>query len=128
MLDANKRNKLETAIMMYKENKDSDKAVYSVFLALATEQIYLPVNDEGNLLSLTVSENMEVIPIFSQSAHLGDEGSVRVYPCYMTECLEMLLKAGKNMVINPFSEESIQFILPYEALEKMLIPVMEQQR
>ena len=119
---------LETAIKMYKVNKDSDMAVYMVFSALATEQIYLPMNDDGNLLSLTIEGNSDIIPIFSRREHLGDDEPVILNPCYMKDCLDDLLKARENMVINPFSDEDIQFILPYEALERMLIPVMEQEK
>ena len=119
---------LETAIKMYKVNKDSDMAVYMVFSALATEQIYLPMNEDGNLLSLTIEGNSDIIPIFSRKEHLCDDEPVKLNPCYMKDCLDNLLKARKNIVINPFSDEDIQFILPYEALERMLIPVMEQEK
>lgn len=119
---------IETAIKMYKANKESDIAVYMVFSALATEQIYLPMNGDGNLLSLTIEDNIDIIPIFSRKENLGDDEPVNLHPCNMTDCLDKLLRAKKNMIINPFSAEDIQFIMPYEALERMLIPVIEQEK
>jgi len=117
---------LETSIKMYKANRNDDIAVYMVFLALATEQVFLPMNEEGNLMSLSIDGNMDILPIFSRIENMGDGEPVKLQPCYITDCLDRLLRAKKNLIINPFSEDNIQFLIPYEALEKMLIPVINQ--
>ena len=128
----NKRSKtektsiLETAIKYYKANQDDDMAMYQVFVALAEEKIYLPYNDDGNLVSVSFG-TYDVLPIFSRKENLGENEPVHLWGCHMIDCLDRLIAAEKNMIINPFSDGEIQLFLPYECIEKMLIPVMEQR-
>lgn len=40
----------------------------------------------------------------------------------------MLLKAKKHIFVNPFSEVDVQFVIPYEAIERLVIPVIQEKR
>ena len=53
---------LEVSIKFYHANKDNDVVVYQVFRELATGLVYLPVNEDGALISL-VGSDRNVIPI-----------------------------------------------------------------
>ena len=55
---------IDTAIKVFNANKDNDIAVYMVFHSLVSEVVYLPVNEHGYLLSLSLVSN-EVIPLFT---------------------------------------------------------------
>ncbi|MCR5339064.1 MAG: SseB family protein [Lachnospiraceae bacterium] len=114
---------LETCVRRYHENPDSDEAVYSVFLALATKYVYLPVNEGGAMLSLSV-QGQNVIPIFTDLDSIGKDEDIEIYVCFMKDFIERFLKVGLDMILNPFSEEELQFYLPYESLEKMLLPLI----
>lgn len=114
---------LETAIKMFHANQDSDIATYMVFNALATEPIYIPYHSSGNLMSLSLDEQ-DVIAVFSKPERLGKNEPVQLRKCYIREIVDMLLKACKNIVVNPFSDDSIRFFLPYEGIEQLLIPAI----
>ncbi len=117
---------LEVSIKFYHANKDNDIVVYQVFRELATGLVYLPVNEDGALISL-VGSDRNVIPIFSRPERLGEENGVQLRGCYLKDYIDRLMEAGLDMIVNPFSEESIQFFLPYESLGMMLIPAMMQE-
>lgn len=118
---------VETCIKMYKANQNDDMAVFAVFQSLAIEAVYLPMNDVGNLVSLKLDGGIDIIPIFTKTSHLGDNEPIKLCHCKLVNCLEKLLMARRNMIINPFSDELIQFVLPYESIEKMLIPAIEHE-
>ncbi len=114
---------LETAIKMFHANRNSDIAIYMVLDALATEQIYIPHNSSGNLMSLILGEQ-EIIAVFSKPERLEKNEPVKLQKCYIRDIVDNLISVGKNIVVNPFSEESIQFLLPYKGIELLLIPVL----
>lgn len=114
---------LETAIKFYHVNKDSDIAVYMVFNSLAEEKVYFPTNSKGHLLSLSLGAE-EMIPLFTSEDKVNSDEPIQLRADYVKHYISALLKAGKHLIINPFSEEDIKFIIPYEAIERMLIPVL----
>lgn len=90
----------DTAIKFFNANKDNDIALYMVFHSLVSEVIYLPVNEQGYLLSLSLEPN-EVIPIFTSKAHIPEEEPIELRECYIENCLDMLLKTKKHILVNP---------------------------
>lgn len=116
---------LETSIKVYHANKESDMAVYMVFNSLAEEKVYLPTNSEGHLLSLML-EGKEIIPIFSSKDKVGPNEPVQLKECYLKDYIEFLLKVHKHLFVNPFSQPDIKFFVPYDALEKMLLPLIKK--
>ncbi len=114
---------LETAIKMFHVNRNSDIAIYMVLDALATEQIYIPHNSSGNLMSLILGDQ-EIIAVFSKPERLEKNEPVILRKCYIRDIVDNLISAGKNIVVNPFSEENIQFFLPYAGIERLLIPAI----
>ncbi len=116
----------DTAIKFFNANKDNDIAVYMVFHSLVSEVIYLPVNEHGCLLSLSLGTN-EVIPLFTSKQHVPDEEPVELRECYIETCLDMLIKSKKHILVNPFSQD-VQFLIPYEAIERFVIPVIQEKR
>lgn len=117
----------DTAIKFFNANKDNDIALYMVFHSLVSEVVYLPVNEHGYLLSLSLGTS-EVIPLFTSKAHIPEEEPIELRECYIENCLDMLLKAKKNLLVNPFSEVDVQFVIPYEAIERFMIPVIQGKR
>lgn len=117
----------DTAIKFFNANKDNDIAVYMVFHSLVSEVVYLPVNEHGYLLSLSLGTN-EVIPLFTSKKHVPDEEPIELREGYIENCLDMLIKAKKHILINPFSREDLQFFIPYEGIERFVIPVMQEKR
>lgn len=117
----------DTAIKFFNANKDNDIALYMVFHSLVSEVIYLPVNEQGYLLSLSLEPN-EVIPIFTSKAHIPEEEPIELRECYIENCLDMLLKTKKHILVNPFSEVDMQFVIPHEAIERFVIPVIQEKR
>ena len=118
---------IDTAIKVFNANRDSDIAVYMVFDSLVSEVVYLPVNEHGYLLSLSLGTN-EVIPLFTSKAHVPEEEPIELRECYFENCLDMLLKTKKHIIINPFSEEDVQFLVPYEAIEHFVIPAIQEKK
>ncbi len=119
-------NEIETSIKFYKVNQNDDIIVYLLFEALAKERVFFPCNDDGNLLSLVVN-NMEVIPVFTRENRAGEGEPINLRPGYLRDYIDVLLKAGKHLMINPFSEENIKLLLPYGSLEKMLLPIIRSK-
>lgn len=117
----------DTAIKFFNANKDNDIALYMVFHSLVSEVIYLPVNEQGYLLSLSLEPN-EVIPIFTSKAHIPEEEPIELRECYIENCLDMLLKTKKHILVNPFSDVDMQFVIPHEAIERFMIPVIQEKR
>lgn len=117
----------DTAIKFFNANKDSDISVYMVFYSLVSEVVYLPVNEHGYLMSLSLGPN-EVIPLFTSKAHVPEEEPIELRECYIENCLDMLLKAKKHIFVNPFSEVDVQFVIPHEAIERFVIPVIQEKR
>lgn len=117
----------DTAIKFFNANKDNDITLYMVFHSLVSEVIYLPVNEQGYLLSLSLEPN-EVIPIFTSKAHIPEEEPIELRECYIENCLDMLLKTKKHILVNPFSEVDMQFVIPHEAIERFVIPVIQEKR
>lgn len=118
---------IDTAVKFFNENKDNDIAVYMVFSSLVSEEVYLPVNECGYLMSLSLGVN-EVIPIFTSKDHVPTEEPIELRKCFIENCIDMLSKAKKHMIINPFSKEDVQFVIPYNAIECFLIPVIQEQK
>lgn len=114
---------LETAIKVYNINQDNDFALYMVFKTLMSESVFVPVNKEGNLLSLSMDDEKEVISLFTARNRIDISENIHLSEIYLTNYIELLLKVKKHLVINPFSEKTIQFMIPYEAIEKFLIPL-----
>lgn len=117
----------DTAIKFFNANKDNDIAVYMVFHSLVSEVVYLPVNEHGCLLSLSLGPN-EIIPLFTSKVHIPEEEPIELRECYIENCLDMLLKAKKHIFVNPFSEVDVQFVIPHEAIERFVIPVIQEKR
>lgn len=118
---------IDTAIKVFNVNKDNDIAVYMVFLSLVSESVYLPVNEYGHLVSLALGVN-EVIPIFTSKEHVPTEEPIELRECFIENYIDMLLKAKKHIIINPFSKEDLQFVIPYDAIERFLIPVIQERK
>lgn len=118
---------IDTAIKFFNANKDNDIAVYMMFSSLVSDAVYLPVNECGYLMSLSLGEN-EVIPIFTSKAHVPSDEPIELRECFIENYIDMLLKVKRHMIINPFSDENVQFIIPYDAIERFLIPVIQEQK
>ncbi len=116
---------LETAIRIYHVNKDNDIAVYMVFSELGTERVFLPHNNAGHLMSLII-DGQEIIPVFSRRERMEEGEPVYLKACHISDVLDELLKSRKNLIVNPFSEENHRFFVPYEAIERLLIPAMKK--
>ena len=86
------------------------------------ESVYVPINEEGNLLSLSIDDEKEIITLFTARNRIDISENIHLSEIYLKNYLELLLKAKKHLIINPFSEKTIQFMIPYEAIEKFLIP------
>lgn len=118
---------IDIAIKVFNANRDSDIAVYMVFDSLVSEVVYLPVNEHGYLLSLSLGTH-EVIPLFTSKAHVPEEEPIELRECYIENCLDMLLKTKKHIIVNPFSEVDVQFLVPYEAIERFVIPAIQEKK
>lgn len=118
---------IDTAIKFFNANKDNDIAVYMVFSSLVSEVVYLPVNECGYLMSLSLGVN-EVIPIFTSKDHVPAEEPIELRECFIENYIDMLSKAKKHIIINPFSKEDVQFVIPYDAIERFLIPIIQDQK
>ena len=118
---------IDTAIKFYNANKDNDIALYMVFHSLVSEVVYLPVNEHGYLLSLSWGTN-EVIPLFTSRQHVPEEEPIELREGYIENGLDMLVKAKKHILVNPFSSEDVQFLIPYQAIERFVIPVIQEKR
>ena len=94
-----------------------------VFSALAKEKILLPTNKQGGLLSLSFGQD-DMIPLFTSEDQVASDEPVQLRACYIKDYIDAIRKTKKHLIINPFSEEDIRFVIPYEAIERMLIPVL----
>lgn len=119
---------LETSIKYYKVNENSffsdivDVSLYMVFVALATEKVYLPFDNEGNILTIQYGDSV-VTPLFSSITRCGNYSDC-VSLCCVKNYVNMLLEQRRHLVINPFSESNIQLFLSHDCIEKILIPVI----
>lgn len=118
---------LETAIKFYHADQDDDVAVYRVFSYLAMEKILLPVNVRGYLMSLRLGTD-KMIPFFTSKERVTSEEQVALQECFIANHVDTLLRAKKHLIINPFSEEDVQFVIHYEAIARMLIPVIQEKK
>lgn len=118
---------IEETIRFFNVNMDDDIAVYMVFSSLVSNVVYLPVNECGHLMSLSLG-GKEVVPIFSSKEHVPKEEPIELRECFIENYIDMLLRTKKHMIINPFSEKNMQFVIPYDAIEHFLIPVLQEQK
>ncbi len=118
---------IDTAIKFFNANKVNDIAVYMVFSSLVSEVVYLPVNEYGYPMSLALGVN-KVIPIFTSKDHVPTEEPIALRECLIENYIDMLSKAKKHVIINPFSKEDEQFVIPYDAIERFLIPVIQEHK
>ena len=118
---------IDRAIKFFNANKDNDIAVYMVFSSLVSEVVYFPVNEYGYLVSLELGVD-DVIPIFTSKEHVPIEEPIELRECFIENCIDMLSKAKKHIIINPFSKEDVQFVIPYDAIELFLIPVIQKRK
>ncbi|MCI7129939.1 MAG: SseB family protein [Lachnospiraceae bacterium] len=116
---------IENAIRFFHANEDNDQALFQVFRLLATEIVFLPVNQAGNLLSLQMGNN-EVIPIFTSESSAPQNEPIGLRQSYLKDYVNTLISAKKHLIVNPFSEEAIRFLIPYEALHMFLLPIIEE--
>ena len=117
---------LETAIKFYNANKSSDLKTYIVFATLAEEKVYLPTNTEGRLLSLSYG-NEDMIPLFTSEDKVNLNEPIQLRKVYLKDYIDVLLKEGKHLIINPFSEEKVKFLVPYEAITRLLLPILQKE-
>ena len=96
-----------------------------MFQLLATETVFLPVNQVGSLLSLQIGNN-EVIPIFTSESNVSQNEPIELRQVYLKDYKNALIRARKHLIVNPFSEEAIRFLIPYEALHMFLLPIIEE--
>lgn len=115
---------LEMCIKAFHANPDSDEAVYMVFKTLTEERVMIPFNGSNRALIGLPYQVQSIIPLFTSSNEISQEEPVSLKATYIQEVLPALLAAKKNIIINPFSTSEKQFVLPYSALEKMLIPLL----
>ncbi|MBR1742490.1 MAG: SGNH/GDSL hydrolase family protein, partial [Lachnospiraceae bacterium] len=109
---------VETCIKMYHANKNSDSAVYMVFSSLAHEKVLMPFNSSGQLVGLSLG-NQDVIPIFTSPNKVGKENGILLRPVFLRDQMELLIKSGKDVIVNPFSDANIQFFIPHVEIEKI---------
>ena len=117
---------LECGIKMYHIDREDDAGVYTVFSALARERVFLPVNRDGNMVSLSTDMG-NVIAVFSSPDRLGDEEGIELREVYLRDYIDGIMRSGMHILINPFSPEDCQFIVPNAALEKMLLPLIQRK-
>lgn len=116
---------IENAIRFFHANEDNDQALFQLFQMLATETVFLPVNQVGSLLSLQIGNN-EVIPIFTSESSVPQNEPIGLRQVYLKDYINALISAKKHLIVNPFSEEAIRFLIPYEALHMFLLPIIEE--
>jgi len=115
---------VETCIKMYHSNKDNDLNTYMVFDTLIEEKLLIPIAENGNILSLSY-DNQLIIPLFTSPNEAGNDVSL-LKTMYIRDNIELLISLKKNIVVNPFSEPNKQFIIPYPAIEKKIIPLIQK--
>lgn len=115
---------IETCIRMYSANKNMDFAIYAVFEALSREKVLMAFDNNNNLVGLPYKDDT-LIPVFTSPLEISEREPVKVRPVLLRDNIETLLSLKKHLIVNPFSEPDIQFMIPYEAIKKMLKPVIE---
>ena len=55
----------------------------------------------------------------------GTYEDIILKPVYLRDNIDKLLALGRHIVINPFSDADIQFVIPYAAIQKMLKPLID---
>lgn len=68
-----------------------------------------------------------VIAVFSSPDRLGDEDGIELREVYLRDYIDGIIRSGMHILINPFSPEDCQFIVPNAALEKMLLPLIQRK-
>lgn len=121
------RPTIETSIKMYQANKDNGIAVYLVFDSLANERVLMPVGTTGNLLALNYNNQM-IIALFTSCRQIPQGENISTKIIYIEELLGNLAASKMNVIVNPFSKEEERFIIPYLAIERMLIPAIKRNR
>lgn len=117
---------IETCIRMYNANKEMDHTVYAVFSALAREKVVMPFNTDDKLTALQF-KNSSMIPLFTSPNEIPKDEPVRIKVVYLRDYIDILLQAQMSVIVNPFSEPDLQFIIPYPAINRMLKPVIDSK-
>lgn len=121
-----REDKIKCAIKLYHMDREDDVSVYAVFSALARERVFLTVNRDGNMVSLSTDMG-NVIAVFSSADRLGDEEGIELREVYLRDYIDSIRHSGMHILINPFGPEDCQFIVPNMAIEKMLLPLMQKK-
>lgn len=116
---------IETCIKFYQVNKENDMSVYMVFQALAKEKVLMAFDQYDNLLGIRYGDDI-VIAVFTSPNEIGKEELINAKPIYLRDNLDVLSQFGKNIVVNPFSSQEKQFVIPYGAIDKMLKPLIKK--
>lgn len=119
---------LENAIHEYYKNIYNDKILYGVYSALAEAIIFLPTKDDEKLLSSLSIDDQEIIPIFSRENQIPDNEHIQIVMERMEECIDTLIMAQKQIIINPFDKEGMSFLLSNEIIEELIMPIILQKR
>jgi hypothetical protein len=68
-----------------------------------------------------------VIPVFTSPDEIGENDPIIWKAVYLQDNLETLISLKKHLLVNPFSNPEKQFFVPYEAIEKMLKPLIDRK-
>jgi len=109
----------ETCIRIYNANKDSDIALYMVFSSLAKEKVLMAISENDNIAGLSIN-NQEFIPIFTSPEKAEAEHPIQLRVVALRNNIDLLINLKRSLIVNPFSEPDIQFIIPYDAINIML--------
>lgn len=112
---------IESCIKMYRVNRDNDLAVYMVFEALVREKVLMAFDSNNNLAGIPYNDNI-VIPVFTSPNEFIKNEPISLRAVYLQDNIDTLISLKKHLVVNPFSSVDKQFIVPYEAITKMLKP------
>ena len=117
---------IDTCIKMYHANPENDVCVYKVFKRLVDERVLMAFSNEHTLSALSY-DGQECIPIFTSSDKIQNGEPVYLRPVLLRENIEFFISAQKSLIVNPFSEPQLQFIIPYPDITKMLKPVIQNK-